>query len=139
MMPIRRAAARNVTMLNDLRRRGFVLGVISNACGNAQALCDDLGYSPCLSLVVDSRIVGVAKPDPRIYQLALDRVGIAAPASMMVGDSYERDVVPAHQVGMRTAWLTPDAAAATPGVADIRIASLGDLAAHVAPVERAQA
>lgn len=163
LAPLRRAARENVALLSELRARGFTLGVISNACGNARTLCDDLGYSPYLSTIVDSRIVGVAKPDARIYQLALDRLDVEASNAMMVGDSYERDVVPAHGLGMRTAWLKRDAAnvrlkpdatyvpdatcapdaaydaASAAGVADLRISSLGELAFHLARAERASA
>lgn len=137
--PIRDAARRNAWTLAELRRRGFVLGVISNACGNAQRLCDDLGYSGHLSVVIDSRVVGVAKPDPRIYTLALDRLGVDAADAMMVGDSYERDILPAKQVGMQTRWLIHGATPASPGVADACIASIEQLPAHLAAAERATA
>jgi putative hydrolase of the HAD superfamily len=139
LAPIRGAALRNASILAELRRRGFVLGVISNACGNAQALCDDLGYSEYLSGVIDSRVVGVAKPDPRIYTLALDRLGVDAADAMMVGDSYERDIVPANQLGMQTRWLVQGAMPPSQGVADACIASIEQLPLHVTAAERATA
>jgi putative hydrolase of the HAD superfamily len=104
--------------------------VVSNACGNAEALCGDLGYAAYLDAVIDSRVVGVAKPDPGIFRLALDRLGLAAADALMVGDSYDRDIVPAHGLGMRTAWLTPDGPMDR-GVADLHIRSLSDLLSHV--------
>lgn len=103
--PIFEAGTRNVPLLAALSERGLALGVVSNACGNARVLCDDLGYTPYLSTVIDSRVVGVAKPDPAIYELALAALNVQPQHVLMVGDSYERDVVPARALGMHTAWL----------------------------------
>jgi putative hydrolase of the HAD superfamily len=124
--PVRAAAQRNVPVLAELRRRGLLIGVVSNACGNVQVLCDEFGFSPFLDCVIDSHWVGVAKPDPAIFRLALDRLGVPAASALMVGDSYERDIVPAHGIGMRTAWLTAGSGLSA-GVADGVIASLDAL------------
>jgi putative hydrolase of the HAD superfamily len=137
--PVRRAVRRNAGTLAELHRRGFTLGVVSNACGNAQALCDDFGYSRYLSAVIDSRVVAVAKPDPRIYTIAVDRLGVSAADTMMVGDSYERDIVPAHQLGMQTRWLVNGTRPDDAGVAGGCIDRIDDLLLHVAAVERASA
>jgi putative hydrolase of the HAD superfamily len=102
---VRDAAAANARLLASLHSRGFTLGVVSNGCGNVRVLCDELGYSPYLAAVIDSRHAGVSKPDPAIYQLAMARLGVPAATIMMVGDSFERDIAPARAVGMRTAWL----------------------------------
>ena len=106
--PIRRTAARNAGLLADLKLRGFRLGVVSNGCGNVAVLCDDLGYTPFLSVIVDSRLVGLHKPDPSIYMYAAARLGLPPSAIMMIGDSFERDIRPAASIGMRTAWLQGD-------------------------------
>lgn len=127
--PIRAAGVANVPLLADLRSQGFQLGVVSNARGNVNLLCDDLGYSPYLSLVVDSHRVGIEKPDPAIYRLAADRLGLPPSAIMMVGDSFERDVIPAKGIGMTTAWLRGANARACsdPAAADIVLERLADL------------
>lgn len=137
--PIHEAGRRNVALLSDLHGGGYTLGVVSNACGNVQTLCEDLGYAPYLSVVVDSRVVGVSKPDPAIYAIALQRLGLESSQVMMVGDSYERDIVPAQALGMRTAWLVQDAGSRDRGVADICIAHLDALMPHVQEQERAPA
>jgi putative hydrolase of the HAD superfamily len=139
LIPVREAGKRNVTLLSELHDLGIVIGVVSNACGNVQTLCDDLGYSPFLSFVIDSRLVGVAKPDPAIYAIALEKLGFDAPAVMMVGDSYERDIVPAHGLGMQTAWLVADASSREPGVADLRLGNLAELTSHVRQREQLSA
>jgi putative hydrolase of the HAD superfamily len=127
--PARKAAAANVKLLAELVERGFELGVVSNGCGNVEALCADFGYTPFLSVIVDSRRVGISKPDPAIYSFAADRIGRAPETILMVGDSFERDVVPAKRIGMRTVWLTgsgpgecPD-----PSLVDIQLRQLADL------------
>lgn len=134
--PARTAAQKNRVVLQELRRQGLVLGVVSNACGNAQALCDDFGYAPLLSVVVDSRVVGVAKPDPAIYRRALQAIGVEPPAAMMVGDSYERDILPAHALGMKTVWLVQGAAPRDRGFAQLCIGDLAELTRHVGSGER---
>jgi putative hydrolase of the HAD superfamily len=129
--PVRRAARANREMLAGLKARGFELGVISNGCGNVDVLCDDLGYAPFLSLVVDSRRVGLYKPDPAIYTYAAARLGRPPASIMMVGDSFERDVRPAKSIGMKTAWLQGPSGGACPDPAcvDVTLRVLADLPA----------
>jgi putative hydrolase of the HAD superfamily len=129
--PVRRAAAENAQLLATLSRCGFELGVVSNGCGNVDRLCADFGYTPFLSLVVDSRRVGLFKPDHAIFLHAAEKLGGDPGTMMMVGDSFERDVVPAKKAGMQTAWLEgvtsrecPD-----PSLVDLRLRRLSDLPA----------
>lgn len=127
--PARKAAAANVKLLGALKERGFELGVVSNGCGNVEKLCADFGYAPFLSVVVDSRCVGLFKPDPAIFVHAAERLGRAPREILMVGDSFDRDIRPAKQIGMKTAWLEgvetrpcPD-----PALIDLRLGTLADL------------
>src|SRR2546423_7189773 len=127
--PVRKAANANVQLLAELRERGFELGVVSNGCGNVENLCADFGYAPFLSVLVDSRRIGVSKPDPAIFVHAADNLGRNPGEIMMVGDSFDRDIRPAKQIGMKTAWLEgveprdcPD-----PSLVDVRLRALADL------------
>ncbi len=127
--PVLEAVASNARLLATLAQRGFELGVVSNGCGNVEKLCADFGYAPFLSLVVDSRRVGLFKPDPAIFVYAAEKLGRDAGEILMVGDSFERDVRPAKQIGMKTAWLEgieprecPD-----PSLADMRLRTLAEL------------
>lgn len=122
----RAAWDRNRPLLRRLAAR-YRLGVVSNSYGNMPALLREAALAP-FAVIVDSAIVGIAKPDPAIYRLAADELGLPPTAILHVGDSWERDVVPAHAVGMRTAWLArPDAT--TPSTPDDvwRLDSLLDL------------
>jgi putative hydrolase of the HAD superfamily len=135
---VQRAARANAAMLQALKARGFVLGVVSNGCGNVDVLCDDLGYTPMLSLIVDSRRVNLFKPDPEIYRYAATALGLAPASIMMVGDSFDRDVRPAKAIGMATAWLQGPGGAPChdPALADIVLRDLVELPAALAARER---
>ena len=127
--PARKAAAANVELLAELAGRGFTLGVVSNGCGNVDKLCADFGYAPFLSVIIDSRRVGLFKPDPTIFRHAAEKLGREPGEVLMVGDSFERDVRPAKRIGMKTAWLEgpeprecPD-----PSLVDVRLRTLAGL------------
>ncbi|MFL6528482.1 MAG: HAD family hydrolase [Chthoniobacterales bacterium] len=123
---VRRAAHRNASLLQELSQRGLRLGVISNGCGNTAVLCDELGYSPYLATVLDSQRVGLSKPDPQFFSRASQEIGLPPARLLMVGDSLERDIRPAKQIGMRTAWLNPNHDAGEKA-ADIQISRLAEL------------
>jgi HAD superfamily hydrolase (TIGR01549 family) len=129
--PVRNTATRNACLLADLADRGFKLGVVSNGCGNVAKLCSDFGYTPYLSTVVDSRCVGLSKPDPAIFFHAAEELGAEPTAVLMVGDSFERDIRPAKQTGMKTAWLAGAQAGncPDPSLVDLRLLRLADLSA----------
>lgn len=116
---------RNARILERLGK-SVALGIVSNWYGNLQEICDDLGLSRRISVIVDSAAVGLLKPDPRIFQRALDRLGVAPEAACMVGDNFERDMAPAKALGIRTIWLN-DKAPLRPGVVDLQIRSLTEL------------
>jgi putative hydrolase of the HAD superfamily len=127
--PARKAAAANVKLLAALAERGFELGVVSNGCGNVEKLCADFGYTPFLSVIVDSRRAGLFKPDPAIFVYAAQKLRREPGEILMVGDSFDRDVRPAKKIGMKTAWLEgaeprdcPD-----PSLVDLRLRALADL------------
>lgn len=132
--PVREAAAENAQMLGNLVKRGFELGVISNGCGNVERLCADFGFAPYLSVIVDSRRVGLFKPDPTIFRYAAEKMGGDPGAMMMVGDSFERDVLPAKKAGMKTAWLQGAAPrdCPDPAMVDLQLRRLADLPAALA-------
>jgi len=129
--PVRKAAADNAMLLATLVERGFELGIVSNGCGNVEKLCADFGYTTFLSLVVDSRRVGLFKPDPAIFLHAAEKLGGEPTTIMMVGDSFERDVVPAKKAGLKTAWLEGPSprACPDPSLVDLHLRRLADLPA----------
>ena len=98
---------RTVETLEELRRRGYRLGVISNADGRAEEALDAVGLREHFELIVDSGLVGIDKPDPRIFHHALERMGVAPAEAVYVGDIYEIDVQGARAAGMRAILIDP--------------------------------
>lgn len=110
--------------------RSARLGVVSNFYGNLEVLLDEAGLSPFLDTVVESAQVGMEKPDPGIYRLAADRLGLAAGEVVMVGDNFDRDVRAARAAGMRAIWLRRGLAAPPQeGVAERVVRHLSDVGA----------
>jgi putative hydrolase of the HAD superfamily len=83
----------------------FRLGVVSNFFGNLRVVFEEAGLAGSVEVMIDSGCVGVAKPDPRIFQLALDRLRLPPGRAVFIGDSYERDMMPSAQLGLKTIWL----------------------------------
>ncbi len=96
-----------VPTLRALRDNGFHTGVISNASDedNAQVLVDIGGLRPYLEYIVTSAAFGTRKPDPSIFQLALNFFHIDPREAVMVGDTPEADIVGAHRSGMQGIWI----------------------------------
>jgi putative hydrolase of the HAD superfamily len=89
------------------RERGVRAAVISNSNGSVRAILEHLGLLPSLEFVLDSSAVGVEKPDPRIFRMALERSGIGPDEAVYVGDIYSIDVLGARAAGMRAVLLDP--------------------------------
>jgi HAD superfamily hydrolase (TIGR01549 family) len=90
-----------------LRRSGLRAAVISNSNGSIQSILSTLGLLEHLDFVLDSAEVGVEKPNPKIFQLALRRAGVAPTDAAYVGDLYSVDVRGARAAGMRAVLLDP--------------------------------
>jgi putative hydrolase of the HAD superfamily len=120
----------NTPLLRELSRR-YRLGVVSNFYGNLTQVCEDAGIRSLFGVLVDSAAVGCTKPAPRIFQHALDALGVTAAKATFVGDSLPRDMAGARGVGMRHIWLVgAETSAAGPCCRDDRqIRSLRELEA----------
>ncbi|MGZ8610891.1 MAG: HAD family hydrolase, partial [Actinomycetota bacterium] len=87
-------------VLDELRDAGLTLGVVSNFEEWLERLLERLGVGSYFDVRVISGVEGLEKPDPRIFQLAMERAGVAAADSVYVGDNPEFDVEPALALGM---------------------------------------
>jgi HAD superfamily hydrolase (TIGR01549 family) len=99
-------AAGIVDALGRLRASGGSSIVVTNGQSAVQrAKLDHTGLAKLVDRVVISEEVGVVKPDPRIFAIALD--GLADPAdAWMVGDNLEADILGAARAGLSTAWVS---------------------------------
>lgn len=93
--------------LGTLREAGYRLGVVSNADGRIEALLEARGLGRHLDFVLDSEVVGVAKPDPRIFRMAVERLAVAPGECLYVGDLYPVDVVGARGAGLDAVLVDP--------------------------------
>lgn len=94
--------------LDLLLQQGRRLGLISNASDalDVHTLVDKAGLRGYFEQILISAEVGVRKPHPRIFQLALDYFGVSPAEAVMVGDTLGADILGANQVGMRSIWIT---------------------------------
>ena len=99
--------------LTALRARGLKLGLISNSHRCLTSFQSHFDIEGLMSVTVSSAEFGVMKPDPRIFQEALERMDVPASRAVMVGDSLAHDVIGARQAGMRAVLLDRGACAST--------------------------
>ena len=85
--------------LEQLKQK-FTLGIVSN--GNSYP--ETLGVEKYFQFVILAQNVGVEKPDPGIFHLAVERAGCLPDEFLYVGDSQEEDVLGARRAGIRVAW-----------------------------------
>jgi putative hydrolase of the HAD superfamily len=93
-------AERSAEALARLQAAGIRLGVVSNSDGRVEQALEAAGLRQYFDVVIDSALVGVEKPDPRIFQAALDRLGVEPDQALYVGDLYQVDVVGARAAGI---------------------------------------
>ncbi len=93
--------------IQRLKSAGLVAGVVSNSNGWARALLDGAGLGDALDFVIDSSVVGVEKPDPKIFRLGLERAGVAAHEAVYIGDLYSVDVLGSRAAGLGAILLDP--------------------------------
>jgi HAD superfamily hydrolase (TIGR01509 family) len=86
--------------LRELRALVPKLVVVSNANGVLHKMFDRVGLSPYFDVICDSCVERVEKPDPRYFQIALERSGSRAETTTHVGDLYHVDVVGARRAGL---------------------------------------
>ncbi len=91
--------------LAEIRAKGWALGIVSNSEGRLLDILGEVGVADLFDVVIDSGIVGVAKPDPRIFQLALEALGSSAERAIYAGDVPEVDVAGAQAAGMRAVLI----------------------------------
>jgi len=93
--------------VRDVARAGYAVGVVSNSRGTIEAHLRSLGLADDLACVVDSGVVGVEKPDPRVFAIAAERLRVAPERAVYVGDLYSVDVAGARGAGWRAILVDP--------------------------------
>jgi HAD superfamily hydrolase (TIGR01509 family) len=94
------------TTLDALRSKALKLGVVSNHNITLEEALRGHGLETYFGAIVPSALVGVEKPDGRIFTHALRLLGVVPNRALFVGDDYEKDVVGACSVGMDAILLS---------------------------------
>ncbi len=108
LRPLFQADEEAVNVVESLHRRGFKLGIVSNTFFPSFAIDDVMRQDGLLDFFpvrVYSSDVRYMKPHPRIFETALDRMGVSAARSMYVGDRMDKDVRGSARIGMTTVLL----------------------------------
>ena len=92
-------------LLADLKAN-YKLGLLTNGPSDVQwEKIEALGFDQQFDAVIVAGDVGIYKPDERVFEYLMEQLGVAAEQSLFVGDSYDTDILGAHQAGMYTAWI----------------------------------
>ena len=83
----------------------FPLVLVSNFYGNVESVLADFNLRHYFKEIVESAVVGVRKPDPRIFSLGVEALGLKPEEVIVIGDSYKKDIVPAETIGCQVAWI----------------------------------
>ena len=90
--------------LSELSKH-YKIGIIANQELGSEQRLEKLGLLKYIDLVIASAEEGVAKPDLRIFQIALDRANCKPEEAVMAGDRIDNDIIPANKIGMTTVWI----------------------------------
>lgn len=81
------------------------LVLVTNFYGNMNSVLKEFGIDRYFTGIVESAVEGVRKPNPDIFRLAVNRLGVLPADAVMIGDSLGKDILPAIEVGCKTIWL----------------------------------
>ena len=100
---VRQTVAYSREILMQLHER-FPMVLVSNFYGNIEVVLQEFHLEGLFQKIIESAVVGIRKPDPQIFQLGVDTLGLAPGDVMVVGDSMSKDILPAKTIGCKTAW-----------------------------------
>lgn len=89
----------------DYLAERYPMVLVSNFYGNIAAVLADFGLDHYFKTIVESAVVGIRKPDPRIFALGVEALGLEPQQVLVVGDSLSKDILPAESLGCCTAWI----------------------------------
>ena len=95
----------NRQVLEHLKQKGYPMVLVSNFYGNINQVLKDAGIDGYFEDVIESAVVGVRKPNPAIFALGVCALDLPASQVLVVGDTYGKDIIPAHKLGCHTLWI----------------------------------
>lgn len=91
-------------VLSQLAAR-YPMVLVSNFYGNISHVLEEFHLSALFKDIVESAVVGVRKPDHRIFVLGVEALGLKPEECMVVGDSFYKDIEPAKKAGCQAVWF----------------------------------
>ena len=95
---------RATEILKDLDAR-YTMILVSNFYGNLRTVLNEFGLTKYFDEVIESAEVNIRKPDPAIYRLSIEKIGLNTEEVVIIGDSYKNDINPANILGCPSIWL----------------------------------
>ena len=95
----------NKQVLEHLKQAGYPMVLVSNFYGNINQVLKDAGIDGYFKEGIESAVVGVRKPNPAIFALGVCALDLPASQVLVVGDTYSKDIMPAHKLGCHTLWI----------------------------------
>ncbi|MBW8009937.1 MAG: HAD family hydrolase [Chloroflexi bacterium] len=95
-----------IPCLETLRELGYRLGIVSNASHDAdvQKLVENANIRSYFDIVLSSAACGIRKPNPKIFEIALDKLKIGPTEAVMVGDTLGADILGARNANIFSIW-----------------------------------
>ena len=91
-------------VLLELKKR-YPMVLVSNFYGNIATVLKEFGLDGIFDTIIESAVVGVRKPDPKIFSLGVEALGMQPNEVIVVGDSMDKDIVPAKKAGCHAIWF----------------------------------
>ena len=95
---------RSRNVLLQLHER-FPMVLVSNFYGNIATVLREFSLDGIFQQIVESAVVGIRKPDSRIFTLGVEALDLNPSEVVVVGDSIDKDIIPARQAGCHTVWF----------------------------------
>lgn len=96
--------ARSREVLLQLKQ-SYPMVLVSNFYGNIATVLKEFSLDGIFDTIIESAVVGVRKPDPRIFTLGVEALGLNPDEVVVVGDSMDKDIIPAGKAGCHTVWF----------------------------------
>ena len=99
-----RETAKSREVLLQLKQQ-YPMVLVSNFYGNIATVLKEFKLDGIFDTIIESAVVGVRKPDPQIFTLGVEALGLQPDEVVVVGDSMDKDIIPAGKAGCHTVWF----------------------------------
>ena len=86
-------------------KQHYPMVLVSNFYGNIATVLQEFKLDGIFDTIIESAVVGVRKPDPQIFTLGVEALGMQPDEVVVVGDSMDKDIIPAAKAGCHTIWF----------------------------------